>query len=109
MASPDSIVRRLLETDDSPDSLDAAGYVGDLIKAKESGEVNFFSAQTANHFWHRTQRNKRGAAVECRRNGATKTWKRQPGVFKIPVKYGLYNHFYITNDNASEWSTVPPT
>lgn len=30
-----------------------------------------------------------------RRNGKTKTWKRQPTRFQIPVKYGLYRYGYL--------------
>ena len=33
-----------------------------------------------------------------RRNGKTKTWKREPERFSIPVKYGLYHYGYINND-----------
>lgn len=35
-----------------------------------------------------------------RRNGKTKTWKTRPGQFQIPVKHGLYNYAYITQDDA---------
>lgn len=30
-----------------------------------------------------------------RRNGQTKTWKRSPERFRIPVKYGMYAYGYI--------------
>ena len=30
-----------------------------------------------------------------RRNGQTKVWKRTPGKFRIPVKFGLYRYDYI--------------
>lgn len=32
-----------------------------------------------------------------RRNGATQTWKRDPGRFRVPVKYGLYGYGAITD------------
>jgi len=35
-----------------------------------------------------------------RRNGKTKTWKRSPERFQIPIKYGLRTCDYITEDNA---------
>lgn len=35
-----------------------------------------------------------------RRNGKTKTWKTRPNDFNIPVKHGLYDYGYITQDNA---------
>jgi hypothetical protein len=31
-----------------------------------------------------------------RRNGKTKTWKRDPDRFRIPVKYGMRGYGYIT-------------
>lgn len=45
--------------------------------------------------------------VRCRRNGATKTWKRDKKRFEIPVKAGLKSYFYITQDNAQEWGITP--
>lgn len=39
----------------------------------------------------------------CRRNGKTKLWKKSPGKFRIPVKYGLYNYWYITEENAHQY------
>jgi hypothetical protein len=35
-----------------------------------------------------------------RRNGKTKTWKTRPGQFQIPVKHGLYDYAYITQDDG---------
>lgn len=35
-----------------------------------------------------------------RRNGKTKTWKRSPDRFEVPVKHGLYAYGYIDNTNA---------
>jgi hypothetical protein len=40
--------------------------------------------------------------IRWRRNGATKTWKRTPGKFKIPVKFGMYAYDYITNEEADQ-------
>jgi hypothetical protein len=40
---------------------------------------------------------------QVRQNGKVKLWKTRPTEFKIPVKYGLYEYFYITQDNAHEW------
>lgn len=44
-----------------------------------------------------------GKPIVVRVNGACKTWKTRPTHFQLPVKYGLYEHGYITHDNASEW------
>lgn len=35
-----------------------------------------------------------------RRNGRTRTWKRSPERFEIPVKYGLYGYGTIDAGNA---------
>lgn len=59
---------------------------------------------TARHFIHNTVKNKDGTPLRARRNGVTKTWKRMPQRFCIPIKHGLYDYGYITNDNAHEWS-----
>ncbi|MDD5387673.1 MAG: hypothetical protein PHQ22_10810 [Sulfuricurvum sp.] len=33
-------------------------------------------------------------------NGACKLWKRSPERFRLPIKRGLYEHGYITEENA---------
>ena len=38
--------------------------------------------------------------VRWRANGKCKTWKRNPERFQLPIKHGLYNYAYITNENA---------
>ncbi len=68
--------------------------------------VNRTNALTAQNFEHITLKSKRGEPVKCRRNGKTKTWKTRPNEFKIPVKYGLYEYFYITENNCHEWNIV---
>ena len=42
--------------------------------------------------------------VRCRVTGKCQVWKTRPNEFKVPVKYGLYQSFYITEFNAQEWS-----
>ena len=53
---------------------------------------------------------KRGAktykSTRVRRTGKTKTWVTRQGDFKIPVKYGLYESAYITQDNAHLFHTA---
>ena len=56
-----------------------------------------------NTFYHVSKTNTTGR-LKVRRSGATKVWKTRPEEFKIPVKYGLYENGYITQDNASEWT-----
>ena len=53
---------------------------------------------------HATLKDSRGAPLVCRVNGACQVWKTRPLEFKLPVKYGLKQCFYITPFNAEEWS-----
>ena len=63
----------------------------------------------AHAFYHKFIKNAdRRTATRCRRNGATKRWATRPDEFRIPVKHGMYSHFYIDNRNAHEWTTVEP-
>jgi hypothetical protein len=59
--------------------------------------------ETVNTFYHVSKTNSTGR-IRVRRNGKTKTWKRTPEKFQIPVKYGLYEYGYITNENCKEWT-----
>jgi hypothetical protein len=36
-----------------------------------------------------------GKCDTWRRNGQTKTWKRSPERFRVPVKYGMYSYGYF--------------
>lgn len=54
-------------------------------------------------FWHRIERNTDGTPLRCRPNGKPKFWKTRPHDFKLPVKYGLKNCFYLTPANISDW------
>ena len=53
---------------------------------------------------------KRGAIkrdiITYRRNGQTKTWKRNSSRFQVPVKHGLYDYGYVTDENADMWHTL---
>jgi hypothetical protein len=53
---------------------------------------------------HAKLRNSDGTPVRCRVNGACQTWKTRPDEFKLPVKHGLRDCFYITELNADQWS-----
>ena len=63
--------------------------------------INRQNAMTANNFEMHNSFNADGTPTRCRRNGKTKTWKRSPERFQIPVKHGLYEYGYITEDNAN--------
>lgn len=60
-------------------------------------------ALTADRFEHVSARNADNTPMRARRSGATRVWKTRPGEFKIPVKHGLRNSGYITNENAAHW------
>jgi hypothetical protein len=38
--------------------------------------------------------------VRWRINGQLKLWQRTPSRFKLPIKFGLYQYSYITEENA---------
>ena len=71
--------------------------------------VTLQQALTVREFFHRTLRNADGSALRCRASGACKTWKTRPNEFRLPVKYGLRDSFYLTHDNAADWLTFDPT
>lgn len=48
-------------------------------------------------------KNRDGTPIRCRVNGSCKTWKTRPDDFRLPVKHGLKQCFYITPCNAGEW------
>lgn len=52
---------------------------------------------------HVTKLNRDNTPLRVRITGKVQTWKTRPGAFKIPVKYGLYESGYITQDNADSW------
>ncbi len=66
-------------------------------------------AMTHNMFYHVTLRNADGSAVRCRANGACKQWVTRPDDWRLPVKYGLKQCFYLTPRNAADWLTADPT
>lgn len=55
-------------------------------------------------FYHRRMKGSDGRPLRCRVNGVCKTWKTRPEDFKLPVKYGLRECFYIEPCNVDEWS-----
>jgi len=67
--------------------------------------VNKEIAMSADEFFSTTLKNrdKKQTPLKVRRNGKTQTWKTRPNDFKIPVKYGLYEYTYITQDNCDSW------
>ena len=41
--------------------------------------------------------------MRCRVNGTCQTWKTRPFDFKLPVKRGLYEYGYITQNNCDSF------
>lgn len=70
-------------------------------------DVTVESIENNREFWHRTATNADGSPVRCRANGRVKRWKTRPNEFRLPVKYGLRECFYLTNANAHEWTPAP--
>ena len=54
--------------------------------------------------YNRSLRNRDGSPLRARVNGRCKVWKTRPTEFRLPMKHGLRQCFYITEDNASDWS-----
>ena len=52
---------------------------------------------------HVSVKNADKSPARCRVSGKCQTWKTRPTEFKLPVKYGLLDSFYITEDNAKDW------
>lgn len=62
-----------------------------------------FDIHKTERFESTTMYNADKTPVRVRRNGKTKTWKRSPEKFRIPVKHGLRTCFYITEQNSNNW------
>lgn len=54
--------------------------------------------------YHETLKNSDKTRLRARVNGKIKTWKTRPESFQLPIKHGLYDYGYLTEDNMSEWS-----
>ena len=57
---------------------------------------------------HTIMKNADGTPLRCRVNGICKVWKTRPDDFKLPVKYGLKQCFYISHiDGMSQCDSKP--
>ena len=68
--------------------------------------MNIEQAQMAGHgdvFIHVSLKNADGTALRARVNGQCKLWKTRPGEFRLPMKYGLRDCFYITEKDMEDW------
>lgn len=50
---------------------------------------------------------KANRVVTVRRSGKTKTWKTRPDEWDMPVKYGLYTSFHLTQFDAADIYSDP--
>ncbi len=48
---------------------------------------------------HIENKNADGTPQRWKVNGKVKTWVTRPGEIKVPLKFGLYNYDYLTEDN----------
>ena len=67
------------------------------------------SANYRDEFYHATLRGSDKRPMRCRVNGACKVWKTRPNEFRLPVKHGLRDCFYIDESNADEWLLEEPS
>ena len=111
MANPSEIVAQLLEDELDPREL-MFQAADERTAAETSKELNVHNAQLGYEFYH-----KFAVYADCvtpiraRRNGKTQTWKTRPGLFRIPIKIGMYDYGQIDNffqKNSDEWQTEPP-
>jgi hypothetical protein len=59
-------------------------------------------------FFHGSARTAQGNfPAKARVNGKCKTWVTRPNEFRLPMKYGLDDCFYITEQNAEIWFATP--
>ena len=58
---------------------------------------------------HVTQRNADNTPVRWRVTGKVKTWKTMPERVRVPVKYGMYSHGYLTEDELDQVSLEVPS
>ena len=54
--------------------------------------------------YHKSYRNADGTPQRWRVNGKIKTWVRSPDRIQVPLKYGLYDFGYLTENNLREFA-----
>jgi hypothetical protein len=108
------IVSQLLEDDEQVNQPgdevgDPNAYLDKIADERESGDINVYNADNFHTFYHKTVTYADGyTPYQARRNGRTKRWRTRPTEFSIPIKIGFKGYGTIDQNNASEWSSVPP-
>jgi len=59
--------------------------------------------KVGDYLYHETLKDSKGFPVRVKVMGTVKTWVRKPTEFRIPVKYGLYQHGVVTHEHAAAW------
>lgn len=105
------LVNVLLEAEEKidwspdPNEPDALSGISQGMREREaSGVVDKYTCEMARvgqWLYHRP------TGKRAKVNGRCRTWKREPEKFALPMKHGLYVYFYITPENANDWSTIP--
>lgn len=67
------------------------------------------SGNIGHTLYHATLRNRDGSALRARVNGQVRTWVTRPSEFRLPMKHGLKECFYITQENVGEWQHIDIT
>lgn len=107
-----SLVNRLLEAEDidwshdpeDPDAPTSASVIKTISDREASGIVDKYACammRPGTWLYHKP------TGKRAKVNGRCRLWKREPDRFELPMKYGLYEYFYIDAKNMGDWSTKP--
>ena len=55
---------------------------------------------------HVSAKNRDGTPVRARVNGKCRVWKTRPAEFQLPLKYGLFECFYLTPEKGKFWEVA---
>lgn len=55
------------------------------------------------HVCHKTLKNKDGTPMRFKVNGRPKTWKTRPDAVQVPLKRGLREYLYMTQDDVADY------
>jgi len=83
--------------------LDVRSTTSNIWRDAKLTREDAVNAKYRQELYHNRLRNSDGTPLRCRVNGKCKTWVTRPEEFRLPVKYGLRECFYIEPLNADEW------
>ena len=76
-----------------------------MVTKEQAQAANYFH-YTGRHECTKTVGPRGGVTInitEVRASGRCKTWKTRPAHFRVPIKYGFYEHSYIDQDCAGDF------